>query len=379
MKKMFLFMVCCAAACFAHAQNRNATVTALNNYVLYVNANNTALSLTLTSLDRYNGLFNDYVRLNRELGGEPYEKPKASPFVDADVFTMNQDDPETLYKNALKGSAALPAAVKDPLNKNMLEMRDCSRKIVLLIDSMSNLFSAKPIAVTKNPAVLPFRLLAEAGRQLERSKKLRNELLNGVSAHYNTACKISASKGDYIFSADSLRRGLYFCQYMMDQLRENRTTVLADVVAEIDSLCARYDRQELVMLKGIKPYGDSKHFPNKSNYNGFDLYAKYEDIIDQFRLISAIGKKFLNDKSDLAPAAKFAKYHEECVSRFNSTLGLLYYYNEYMLLIGGGKMKIKMDNGRYVYKGWGDESHSLPVRTQLFGMKETPRYLLNSN
>lgn len=376
---MFLFVVCCTAVISAHAQNRNATVTALNNYVLYVNANNTALSLTLTSLDRYNGLFNDYVRLNRELGGEAYEKPKASPFVDADVFTMNDDDPETLYKKALKGSAALPPAVHDPLNITMQQLRDCSRKIVLLIDSMSNLFSAKPIAVTKNPAVLPFRLLAEATRQLDRSRQLRNDLLEGIAGHYNKACRITAANGDYIFSADSLRRGLYYCQFMMNQLRENNTHLLADITSEIDSLCARLERQELVLLKGIKPYGDSKHFPNKSNYNGFDLYAKYEDIIQQFRLVSALGKKVLADKSDLTPAAKCAKYHAECVSRFNSTLGVLYYYNEYMLLIGGGKMKIKMDNGRYVYKGWGDESHRLPVRTQLYGMKETPRFAITGN
>lgn len=372
-------MACCAAAFSATAQNRNATVTALNNYVLYVNANNTALSLTLRSLDRYNGLFNDYVRLNRQLGGEAYEKPKASPFVDADVFTMNEDDPESLYKKALKGSAALPAAVKNPLNKMMLEMRDCSRKVVLLIDSMSNLFSAKPITVTKNPAVLPFRLLAEAGRQLERSKQLRDELLSGISSHYIKSCAITAAKGDYIFSTDSLRTGLILCEVMMDEIRNENTGTVAILTKGIDSLCARLERQELTLLKGIKPYGNSKHYPSKSNYNGFDLYAKYEDIIQQFRLISDLGKKMLADKSDLAPAAKCAKYHAECVSRFNSTLGVIYYYNEYMLLIGGGKMKIKMESGRYIYKGWGDESHRLPVRTPLYGMKETPRYILNSN
>ena len=59
MKKGFLLLCLLPYLLTLQAQNRTATVTALNNYVLFANADIQALTATLTSLERYDGLFGD--------------------------------------------------------------------------------------------------------------------------------------------------------------------------------------------------------------------------------------------------------------------------------------------------------------------------------
>lgn len=378
MKKTVFLFAALVCALMLPAQ-RNTLVKALNNYVAYANANNTALSNSLTRFERYNGLFGDYLRKDRKLGGEAYEKPRPSAFVDEDVFTMNEDNPDHLYAVAVKGSAALPVAVKTALNASAKSMHDCSRKIVLLTDSMSDVFSGPMISVTRNQDALPYRLLYEISRQLELSKKHRDQLLTDIETYYRKSCVLAAPQADYIHSVDSLKRGVEICQRLMDDLRSNDSTRIGQHVQALDSLCEYLERSEPVALKGIKPIGKSRLFPDVPNHNGFDLYEKHENIVEQLRLFSGIGKSFKKGNAQAKyPSGKCFYYHAECTSRFNSMTGLLYYYNEYVLLIGGGKMKINIidlsGKSRYVPKGWSDGTRVLPVRTQLSAMKETPRF-----
>jgi hypothetical protein len=375
MKKLLMLLSLFSVFQLAKAQNRNALVKTLNHYIEYSNANITALSLSLNTLERYNGLFNDYLRKDRLLGGEPYEKPKASPFVDEEVFTMNEDNPEFLYSISLRESALLPLQLRTELNAHMKQMLECSQQMVVILDSMSNLFSGPMIAVTNNPQVLPYQLLSEAKRQLQLSKSHRDNMQELINTYYVNSCTLTAAKNDYIHSVKPLHHGLALCQSMMNDLNQNDSSRISHYVQSIDSLCEYLDRSEMTLLKGITHFGKSRQFPNESVVNGFDLFAKYEDIVDQLRAFSATGKQFLNPARDSKfPAGKCFHFHNECATRFNSTLGLLYYYNEYVLLIGGGKMKMLAEGIGIIYKGWGDESHSLPVRTQLLGMKETPAF-----
>jgi len=378
MKKVLLFISFFLYTLSINAQNRNSVVKLLNNYIEYSNANITALSIAINSFERYNGLFNDYLRQNRKLGGEEFEKPKLSPFLDEDIFTMNENNPDFLYSKALKGSASLPYPVKTDFNKTMKSIHDCSQKIVLAMDSMSNIFSGPMISVTNNPEVLPYNLLYEIKHQLQLSKKYRDQLFSSINNYYSKECALNSTNSDYINSVEPLTKGVEICQKILNDLSINDSSHISQYIQSLDSLYRFLDSTELTLLKGIRPLGNSKHFKNKGNYNGLDLYTKYEDIINQFLIFSSLGKKFIHSINNTEfPDNICYNFHKEGASQFNSTQGLLYYYNEYVLLIGGGKMKILADiNGgsRYIYRGWGDETHSLPVRTLLFWMKETPRF-----
>ncbi len=378
MKKVLFFLCIFLYQLSASAQSRNAVVKTLNNYIAYSNANITALSNSINTFERYNGLFNDYLRNSRKLGGEPYEKPKLSPFLDKDVFTMNEDNPDYLYSFALKGSSSLPVEVKTDLNKAMKSMHDCSQKIVLLMDSMSNIFSGPLISVTKNPEISPYNLLYTIKSELLLSKNYRDQLFSSINNYYSKACALNSTKTDYIRSVEPLSKGVAVCQNMLNSFSMNDSIRIPQYIRSLDSLILYLESSELILLKGIKPYGSSKLFPNKNNYNGFDLYTKFEDLVIQFQFFSKLGKKFMNDsEGSKSPQFKCYDFHKVGSAKFNSMMGLLYHYNEYVLLIGGGKMKILAENlssSRYIYKGWGDETHSLPSRTLLFWMKETPRF-----
>lgn len=373
MKKALLLLGMLLCLLRLQAQNRNATVKALNNYVLFANAHVHALTATLTSLERYNGLFRDYIRTQRQLGGEPYEKPKASPFVDTDMFTLGQDDPAYLYTAALKGATNLPTDVKTELNRAMLGMRNCGTQIVLLIDSMSNSFHGPMITVTSDSTALPYRLLYAASREFDVCKQHRDALKAGLSNHYNKACPLIAPNGDYIHSVKPLTEGLDISQRLLNNFRNmDNSDVWQDLVA-LDSLAKYLESAELTLLKGISPIGNSKQFPNKGNFNGFDLYNKYEDIVAQFKALSGAGiARFLAEKDNAAATVELLGPFME---RYNGNQGFIYLYNEYVQLIGGGKIKLISDGGgrsKYIYRGWSNGSKTLPVRTLLLGMKDVP-------
>jgi hypothetical protein len=357
----------------ATAQNRNATVKVLNNYVLYNNANITALIPLVQSLERYNDLFNSCLRRGRPLGGEKYERPKESPFVDINLFTVGEDDPETLYKKALKESTVLPVVVKKDLNTAMSALHISSQRLVQLVDSMSNLFSGPLIVVTKEENNLPYRLLKDASNQLKWSKKYRDQLWSTLNEYYIQNGKLNTVAGDYIRSVDQLNKGMAICQRMMNDLSKNESKNLSFCVKELDSLYSYLEASELILLKGIKPVGNSKHFPNRSYYYGFDLYNKYEEVISGFNVFSIYGKRFVNKMDhNSADITKCQSFHAELANYFNS-YGLSYYYNEYVLLIGGGKMKVESEVGT-LWKGWTDGKTTLPMRTLLFWAKEIPLF-----
>ncbi len=380
MKKVALLLCLLLCMRVVHAQSRNATVLALNNYVRYANANMQALTATMTSLERYDGLFHDYIKSNRQLGGEPYEKPKASPFVDADMFTIGEDDPAHLYAVARKGGANLPSNVKTELNKSAAGLSECSTRIILLIDSMSNTFHGPLITVTDDSTALPYRLLYAARNELRSAKTHRDALFLGLRKHYDKYCPVSAPASDYIHSVTPLTQGVQICQNMLNDFRFNDPDNVAQYVQSLDSLCTHLEAAELTLLKGIAPIGNSKQFPNKGNVNGFDLYNKYEDIVAQLQAFSAIGKHFMKPW----PAVKYPSglcfsFHIECLPRFNGNQGPLYLYNEYVQLIGGGKMKLLSDGAgkaRYIYRGWSDGLRTLPQRTLLLWMMDVPRFEL---
>jgi hypothetical protein len=376
MKNIF-FLFAILLSFTAQAQNRNATVKLLNNYIEYSNANTTGLKDVLHTLESYNDLFNGYLRRKEKLGGEEYEKPKASPFVDEAVFTMNQDNPDYLYSIALKESAALPAPLKTELNSAMKSMLGCSQRLVKIMDSMSLLFSNPPISVTNNPEALPYRLLYQAKKELQLSKNYRDQLFSKINDCYTKACPLTAAHNDYIYSVDQLNKGMNLCQNLINDVNKNDSSHIAQYVRQLDSLHSYLERSELILLKGIAPFGSSKQFPNKGYYDGFDLYINYENIVDWIGTFSTYGKNFINNKSDRSVyrTGKCYYFHNKWASSFNATQGLLYTYNQYVLLIGGGKMKLIAEVSRgYVIKGWGDETHSLPARTLLHWMKETPRF-----
>ncbi len=379
MKKTFLlFSTVLFVVLYANGQNRNATVKILNNYIEYSNANITALKAVEHTLGSYNSLFNGYLRKDRKLGGEEYEKPKPSPFFDEDVFTINEDNPDYLYAVALKESAALPVAVRTELNNSMKAMHLCSQKLVKILDSMSNIFSGPLITVTDNEAVLPYNLLAEGKRQLQESGRQRDILFTTLVNYYHKACPLNYSSTDYIRSVNELKKGMVLCQNMLDDLSRNDSTRLTEYGVQLDSLCQVLDKNELALLKGIKPYGDSKHFPNKGYYHGMDLYSRYENLLDQFYLFAGYPRKFREQKGSVKSASgKCHYFYKQWLAQFNAPLGPVYCYNEYVLLIGGGKMKIlsqDVSRTRYIYRGWGDENNSLPLRPLLSWMKETPRF-----
>jgi hypothetical protein len=367
MKKVILLLCILFSLLRLEAQNRNATVKALNNYVLYANAHIHALTATLTSLERYDGLFRDYIRMQRQLGGEPYEKPKASPFVDTDMFTIGEDDPAYLYAAALKGASGLPTNVKTDLNRAMLGMRNCGANIVLLIDSMSNAFHGPILTVTTDSTALPYRLLYAASREFETCKQHRDALQAGLGEYYAKACPLIAPQGDYIQSVKPLTLGVDICQQLLNKIRKgDNGTFLQDLNA-LDSLRNYLEDAELTLLKGISPIGNSKQFPNKGNFNGFDLYNKYEDIVAQFKAIATI-----QTPNTAGPNGRLLQPY---LDRFNGNQGLLYLYNEYVQLIGGGKMKLLSSGAgksKYIYRGWTDGSKTLPLRTLLLGMKDVP-------
>jgi hypothetical protein len=355
------------------AQNRNLTVKSLNNYVLYSNANISALWPLQRSLERYNDLFNEYLSKNSQLGGEKYEKPKPSPFIDEDVFTLKTDDPETLYFIAMKESANLPASARTDFNNSMKEMRASGKKLEELLVSLSDIFSGPLIQVTKNEAMPPYSLLAEAKKQLQLSKTYRDKLFKSLTVYYKTNCSLNASSTDYIRSVEELSKGMQLCQNMMSDLSKNDPSKIPSYVKSLDSLYIVLERSELTLLKGVKPFGNSKHFPNPNYFNGFDLYTRYENIINWFQVYAGYGKRFINISEDVKiPNGKCYYYHSEWSSTFNSN-GLLDEFNEYVLLIGGGKMKIESEVGT-LWKGWGDEKNSLLLRNRLFWMKETPGF-----
>jgi hypothetical protein len=373
---LMLCLLCCVLA--TCAQNRNATVKALNNYVLFANANNRALTATLTSLERYDGLFHDFLKSHRQLGGEAYEKPKTSPFVDADVFTIGEDDPAHLYAVALKGATSLPAKVKTELNASMKGLSDCSQRVVLMIDSMSNLFHGPLITVTTDSTALPYRLLYAAGRELQTAKTHRDALVMGLQNVYAKSCAVVAPKTDYIQSVVPLTMGLQSCQHILDGIGSDQRIVVMQSMLKLDSLRVQLESRELTLLKGISPIGNSKQFPNKGNFNGFDLYDKYEDILVQFAAFSRIAEKYLEPTDGAEQQAQKSNLHRaECLDRFNGNQGLVYMYNEYVLLIGGGKMKLLSEGAgkaRYIYRGWSDGSKTLPLRSLLFGMMDVPMF-----
>jgi hypothetical protein len=379
MKHFFLpFGILLMHAYLASAQTRSTTVTALNNYVLYANADADALTACMTSLERYDGLFRDYVRNGRQLGGEPYEKPKASPFVDTDVFTLGEDDPKHLYALALKGAAVLPTSVSAELNKSMKGLADCSARVVVLIDSMSDAFSGPLITVTTDSTRLPFRLLYAARRELRSAKGHRDGLFLGLRDHYAKACPLVAAPGDYIHSVAPLSAGVAICERMMADFARNEVRFAGANVASLDSLCDYLEGAELRLLKGITPIGNSRQFPNKGNYNGFDLYDKYENILAQLRAFANDGRRFLKEAAKGGSMDQTCgAFHSDCIGRFNGNQGLLYFYNEYVLLIGGGKMKLVSDGtgkARYIYRGWSDGKRTLPSRPGLFWVKEIPLF-----
>ncbi len=376
MKKVILLLCILFCLLRLEAQNRNATVKALNNYVLYANAHIHALTATLTSLERYDGLFRDYIRMQRQLGGEPYEKPKASPFVDTDMFTMGEDDPTYLYNAALKGATILPSNVRTDLNRALLGMRNSGTYIVLLIDSMSNAFHGPMLTVTTDSTALPYRLLHAASREFETCKQHRDALKTGVTAYYAKACPLVAPQGDYIQSVKPLTRGVELTERILNNLRKaDNSTFYPDLLA-LDSLGKYLESAELTLLKGITPIGNSKQFPNKGTFNGFDLYNKYEDIVAQFKAFSGAGIARMlaeNPRPMEDRKALFQPY----LDSFNGNQGLLYLYNEYVQLIGGGKMKLLSSGAgksKYIYRGWTDGSKTLPLRTLLLGMKDVPVY-----
>ncbi|MEY3442984.1 MAG: hypothetical protein RLZZ519_1265, partial [Bacteroidota bacterium] len=333
-----------------------------------------ALTATLTSLERYHGLFRDYIRTQRQLGGEPYEKPKASPFKDADMFTMGEDDPAYLYAAAIKGGTNLPTTVKTDLNRAMLGMRNSGEKTMLLIDSMSNAFHGPLITVTTDSAALPYRLLYAASRELKTCKQHRDALNTALREYYAKACPLVAPVGDYIHSVKPLTEGLDISQRLLNNLRnrENPERVYQDLIA-LDSLAKYLEGAELTLLKGISPIGNSKQFPNKGNFNGFDLYNKYEDIVAQFKALAGAGiARFLAEKDNAAATVELLG---PFIERYNGNQGFIYLYNEYVQLIGGGKMKLLSSGAgksKYIYRGWSDGSKTLPLRTLLLGMKDVP-------
>lgn len=373
MKQYFLVSLILVCSWSTQAQNREATVKALNNYIDYGNANIKALRTAEQTFKSYNDLFNGYLRKDRKLGGEEYEKPKPSPFVDEDVFTLNKDNPDYLYTVAIKGSAVLPVPLKTDLNTTLKSLKACSDKIVLVLDSMSNIFSGPLISVTKNESVLPYNLLAEGRRQLQLSKKYRDQLFNSITVYYTKNCTLPTADTDYMRSVKPLRKGMELCQTIMNDLSKNDSSHIAQLAKSLDSLHSYLDRSELTLLKGIPPMGKSRNYPS-GNVNGFDLYLIYENYLDEMKFFAYYAKDFSNpsDKRKY-PAGKCFYYHTKCTEQFNSIVGLLYYYNEYVLLIGGGKMEVESEMGT-LKKGWGDGTHSFAVKPQLLWMKETPLF-----
>ncbi len=375
MKKALLLLCMLLCLLRLQAQNRNATVKALNNYVLFANAHVHALTATLTSLERYDGLFRDYIRTQRQLGGEPYEKPKASPFVDTDMFTLGEDDPAYLYTAALKGATNLPTNVKSELNRAMLGMCNSGTQIMLLIDSMSNSFHGPMITVTTDSTALPYRLLYAASRELEVCKMHRDALKTSLSNHYNKACPLIAPTGDYIHSVKPLTEGLDISQRLLNNIRNMENPRVWQDLMALDSLAKYLESAELTLLKGISPIGNSKQFPNKGNFNGFDLYNKYEDIVAQFKALSGAGIARLLAEKESPTTASTAQLLGPFIESYNGNQGFIYLYNEYVQLIGGGKIKLISDGGgrsKYIYRGWSNGSKTLPVRTLLLGMKDVP-------
>lgn len=378
MKKGILIVSLLCAALSMAGQSLNAIVKELNQYILYYNANVQGLEAAIHTMARYQGLFQDHLRSQRLLGGEPYEKPKPSPFLDTDVFDIGQDDPAHLYALAIKNGGTLPSSLKTQLNAEAKATWDCSQRIVLLLDSLSDIFSAPPITVTARADALPYRLLYAGAQQLADSKAHRDRLFGLVQDYFVQKSRMSAPLGDYIYSVDPLRQGVAICQSMLTDLGRNDSSHIAADVQRLDSLIAYLDRAELTLLKGIRPIGNSRHFPNKGNFDGFDLYNKYEDILNELGVFSNLGRSMLQyPDAKPYPKGKWHDFQEEGTARFNGHQGLLYTYNEYVLLIGGGKMKLLSEAAgrtKYIYKGWSDGSHTLPLRTQLLWMKETPRF-----
>lgn len=373
MKQLFLVSLVFVCSLSMQAQNRDATVKALNNYIAYSNSNIKALKAAEQTLESYNGLFNDYLRKDRKLGGEEYEKPKPSPFIDEDVFTLKKDDPNYLYSVATTGSAVLPVSIKTELNTTLKSLKACSDKIVLILDSMSNIFSGPLISVTKNESVLPYNLLAEGRRQLQLSKKYRDQLFASVTGYYNKNCTLPTADTDYMRSVKPLRKGMELCQSMMNDLSKNDSSRIPQFAKSLDSLHSYLDRSELILLKGIPPMGRSRHYPS-GNINGSDLYLLYEEYLDLLKVFADYAKDF-SDPSDKRkfPHGKCFAFHTKCREQFNSFSGILDTYNEYALLIGGGKREIESELGTLM-RGWGDESHSLVVKPLLSWMKETPLF-----
>lgn len=378
MKKVALLLCLVACMCMAQAQSRNATVLALNNYVRYANANMQALTATITSLERYNGLFADYIKSGRQLGGEPYEKPKASPFLDADMFTIGDDDPAHLYAVARKGAASLPASVKTDLNKSAAAMSDCSKRIILLIDSMSNVFHGPLITVTRDSTALPYRLLYGARRELKSAKTHRDALFQGLRSHYAKSCPLTAPAADYIQSVVPLTRGMEICQNMLDNFDVDKPSKLCEFGDSLSTICSYLKASESTLLKGITPIGKSQMFPNKGNIHGFDLYFKYEAFVGRLSSIPSVLSPNCEAENDQYPS-KSGNYPSfmELLLGFNGNQGPLYLYNEYVLLIGGGKMKLVSEGtgkASYIYRGWSDGSRTLPQRSLLLWMMDVPRF-----
>lgn len=359
-------------------QSRASTVKALNNYSLAVNAHMHALTACITSLERYDGLFHDFIRTNRQLGGEPYEKPKPSPFRDEDMFDMGQDDPAYLTSTAIKGASVLPTDLRTSLNRSLQGISNCGKSIVTRIDSMSDAFHGPLLTVTTDSTVLPYRLLYAARRELRTCKQHRDDLLTSIQAFAEKNLVLNAPSGDYIHSEAILRSGIHLCQQLLDHLRSENVPAIHRNSKTLDSLSNHLDLAELQLLKGITPIGNSKQFPNKGKFDGFDLYNKYEDIVIQFRAFLNLSKQLDAAQATEADIPNFcSRLHSESLARFNGIAGLITLYNEYALLIGGGKMKILMnDVGRtkYVLRGWTDGTKTLPLRPLLLWPWDVPTF-----
>ncbi len=362
---------------FANAQNRNTTVTILNNYAEYNNANIDAFHSLLSHFDNYNSIFNGYVKRKEKLGGEKYSK-EPNPFLDADMFYLHEDDPGYLYSKTLKESAALPPAVRTDLNNSMKAVQKCSERILVIYDSLSLIFSGNMIDVEKDSTKLPYRLLFDAKRQLTISKQHRDELFFKLNLYYEKLCPLTVASTDYLNSVKPLKKGMSICQKIMTDLSRNDSSQLAKHIHSLDSLTTYLDHSELSLLKGIRPLGNSKMFPNKNVSNGFDLYSKYENINDAFKNFAKRNRRFLLqfNQTQKSNSWKYFVFHEDLSSYFNSN-GLLQYFNEYCILIGGGKLAVDADlisSYKRIYKGWGDGKDALPQRYLLLWFKETPQY-----
>lgn len=55
----------------------------------------------------------------------------------------------------------------------------------------------------------------------------------------------------------------------------------------------------------------------------------------------------------------------------------MYLYIGYVLLIGGGMVKVLMEGigkAKYIYRGWSDGKRTLPLRELLLRMRDVPRF-----